>query len=124
MRISDWSSDVCSSDLAVAVFAKCKTYSTRILLPYIACKPFNFIHGKTVPFLPNVMTPYMAKDGTLLNRLFPRLLRRDQESCGRIDAKSRLMAYSSQSDMPALLCRSIGRRSEEQTSEHQSLMRN
>src|SRR3546814_3256930 len=58
------------------------------------------------------MPPYMAKDGTLLNRLFPRLLRRDQESCGRIDAKSRLMAYSSQSDMPALLCRSIGRYSD------------
>src|SRR3546814_21202349 len=58
------------------------------------------------------MTPYMAKDGTLLNRLFPRLLKRDQESCGRIDAKSRLLAYSSQSDMHALHCRSIGRYSD------------
>src|SRR3546814_20946039 len=53
-----------------------------------------------------------GQDRTLLNRLFPRLLQRDQESCGRIDAKSRLMAYSSQSDMPALLCRSIGRYSD------------
>src|SRR3546814_15800987 len=76
------------------------------------CALVTGVQTCALPISPKRHDSLHGQDRTLLNRLFAPLLRRDQESCGRIDAKRRLMAYSSQSDMPALLWRSIGRYSD------------
>src|SRR3546814_17410123 len=76
------------------------------------CALVTGVQTCALPISPKRHDSLHGQDRTLLNRLFAPLLRRDQESCGRIDAKRRLMAYSSQSDMPALPWRSIGRYSD------------
>src|SRR3546814_7831958 len=62
MRISDWSSDVCSSDLGLALFISQSGETADTLAALRHCKA----HGQTIAVVVNVPTSSMAREADLL----------------------------------------------------------
>src|SRR3546814_6226569 len=104
MRISDWSSDVCSSDLARSGPAPIP-HRTRIAMTIAAKFEIEYLQ-------------YLGPDGKLSGKLPPAVK----------DAKAlvpllKQMLYVRTFDTKAIALQRTGKRSEEHTSELQSLMR-
>src|SRR3546814_6249477 len=101
MRISDWSSDVCSSDLAVTRPLRAAVVAVVLALLGSACSVLN---AENIPVATGVEDPYS------ITVFFPDALNLANGAAVKIDGAT------------------VGRvqevRSEEQTSELQSLMRN
>src|SRR3546814_1251115 len=111
MRISDWSSDVCSSDLWLR--------HVRILPSPNTNAPFRELSAK-------LRTPLPGAAG-LLNRSprrFVPLRHSERSPILPALATARASQITLKCSMPHGICSSRNRRSEEHTSELQSLMRN
>src|SRR3546814_18882871 len=76
MRISDWSSDVCSSDLAAALAARVEAFVREQIIPY-ASDARRDSHGpldSLVAEMPDkaraagLLTPHIRADGSNLNQ--------------------------------------------------------
>src|SRR3546814_3627805 len=115
MRISDWSSDVCSSDLAAPVRPRLSASGPK------ACGPVSAFlfrcHSSTKP-IPHSTCPARANPGLLFARSIHYNIGR-RLTHTRCDLRP---VSASQENLPA--AKHFANRSEEHTSELQSLMRN
>src|SRR3546814_10738447 len=109
MRISDWSSDVCSSDLTVAGAIAAAAGAARLLMltDVIGVLDKN---GELIPELNTARIEALRADGTISGGMIPKL-----ETCMRAVSEGVEAAVILDGRVP---------RSEEHTSELPSLMRN
>src|SRR3546814_6406018 len=130
MRISDWSSDVCSSDLVDLVKSRSEQWYQEFRLQSSFAGPVNFIVGA------NYLNFKIDEDYYVFNNLFTALARTavgtgnqggvvldctEVPSCAYVDPNP-LSAINGQGHN-YFRSRHIAKRSEEHTSELQSLMR-
>src|SRR3546814_2196616 len=117
MRISDWSSDVCSSDLSVMAAAPQAARRPRIVNP---------VNGSVYAIDPDIPADRQRLAVTVSGAVAGHRLILDKRPAGDADAGLQIVPRPG-SHVLALVDpggRTIDRRSEEHTSELQSLMRN
>src|SRR3546814_1821546 len=113
MRISDWSSDVCSSDLAAALVAERKEPGAAAVAPRLAAEIYGLtLCAENIEDSDDNMTRFV-----ILSK---------SANGGRIDGPAMTTFLFEVKNVPAALYKAMGgfaTRSEEHTSELQSLMR-